>query len=49
MNILIVSFSVGGAMGDMFMEITKSLSKSQNVSVLTYMRYKAADLGTENV
>ena len=49
MNILIVSFSVGGAMGDLFMETTKSLSKSQNVSVLTNMRYKASDLGTENV
>lgn len=36
-------------MGDLFMETTKSLSKSQNVSVLTNMRYKASDLGAENV
>lgn len=49
MNILIISFSVNGAMGDNFKQVTRYLTNSNNVHVLTNIGISATDLGTNNI
>lgn len=49
MNLLIVSFSVNGAMGDNFKTIAKDLSAIANTYVLTNQGINSEDVGTNNI
>ena len=49
MNLLIVSFSVNGSMGDNFKTIAKDLSTIANIYVLTNQGINSEDVGTNNI
>ena len=49
MNLLIISFSINGSMGDNFKTITRDLSSKVNTYVLTNHGINSEDLGTKNI
>ena len=49
MKVLMISFSVNGAMGDNFKMIARNLSKLCEVSVLTNKSVKPEDVGTDRI
>lgn len=49
MNILLVSLSVNGAMGDSFKCVAKGLSKNNNTFVLTNYKISSEDVGSDNI
>lgn len=49
MNVLMISFSVNGSMGDNFKMVARDLSKLCNVSVLTNEGVRPDDVGTERI
>ena len=49
MNILIISLSVNGAMGDNFKMLSNNLSRNNDISVITNYKMSKEKLGTDNV